>query len=165
MSENTEQENNINEIKNDDAWNIKDFIILGIIFVLFVIGMYVALHMDLITMEVKDRMQYQKQEQLKQKSQEVEKPINVTEYMNDLQKKVQKNWEVPDTIPEKPTVIEFALRRDGKVTATAVSESCGDPVLDQKALEAIEKSSPFKKLPKEFKGEGVMINFKFDLYK
>ncbi len=164
MSNNAEQEN-INEIKNDDAWNIRDFVILGTIFVLFAIGMYIALHMDLITMEVKDRMKYQKQEQIKQKSQEPDEPINVTEYMKDLQKKVQKNWEVPDNIPEKPTVVEFALRKDGKVTATTVSESCGDPELDKKAVEAIEKSSPFKKLPKEFKGEGVMINFKFDLYK
>ena len=28
--------------------------------------------------------------------------------------------------------------------------------------EAVEKSSPFKPLPKEFKGDGVRIRFKFD---
>lgn len=161
MTDNTELDKDTQ--KNDDAWNIKDFTILGIIFVLFAAGIYVALHMDLITMEIKDRKAYQKQEkQVKEEQQESEKQIDVTAYMKDLEKKVRKNWKVPDKKPEKPTVVEFALRKDGKVTATAIAESCGDPELDKKAIEAIEKSSPFKKLPKEFKGEGVMINFKFD---
>jgi len=162
MTDNNNELNN-NEIKNDEAWNKKDFIILGIIFVFFAIGIYAALHMDLISMEIKDRLNYKKQEQVKQEQQnDDDVKIDFTAYMKYMQKKIQKNWEKPEITPKKPTVVEFALRRDGKVTASAIAESCGDPELDKKAIEAIEKSSPFKKLPKEFKGEGVMINFTFD---
>lgn len=160
MTENNELDNNAK--KNDEAWNIKDFAILGVIFVLFAVGIYVALHMDLITMELSDRKQYHEEEQFKREQQESEEPIDVTAYMKELQKKIKKNWKSPEKRPEKPTVIQFALRKDGKVVEAVITESCGDPELDQRAKETIEKSSPFKRLPKEFKGEGVMVNFKFD---
>ncbi len=161
MTENNTEFDN-NEIKNDEAWNKKDFIILGIIFVFFAVGIYAALHMDLITMEIKDRLKYQKQEQAKQEQSEEDVKIDFTAYMKYMQKKIRKNWDKPEITPKTPTIVEFALRRDGKVTATAISQSCGDQELDKKAIEAIEKSSPFKKLPREFKGEGVMIKFSFD---
>jgi len=147
---------------NKDAWNKKDFIILGCIFVFFIIGMIIALHMDLISMEMKDRMEESRRVKMEQKAQEPEEQIDFTDYMHYMQKEIKKEWTPTKKIPEKPTVVMFGLSKKGEILETAIIESCGDPELDEAAKKAIEKAGPFKPLPKKFKGEAVRVNFKFD---
>lgn len=163
-NENPTELNNNEQKKNDEAWNKIDFAILGSVFILFLIGMFIALHMDLIVMEVKDNMRFHKQKIEQQKALEAENeaPVDFTKNMKEITKKIKKNWNPPKVLPQKSTVVEFGINKKGVVTATAVSESCGDPNIDKLAVEAIEKSSPFKPLPKNFKGDGVRIHFKFD---
>ena len=154
---------------NDEAWNKKDFAILGGVLVFFIIGMITALNMDVIVLAIKDKMEVAKLEKIEKQNNERQKAeeepevqIDFTKNMKEINRKIKKNWHPPKVLPKKSTVVEFGVNKKGVVTAAAVSESCGDPDIDKLAVEAVEKSSPFKPLPKEFKGDGVRIRFKFD---
>lgn len=150
------------QTKNKDSWNKTDFIILGLVFVFFIIGMIIALHMDLISMEMKDRIEESKRIKMERKAQEPEEQIDFTDYMHYMQKEIKKEWTPTKKVPEKPTVVMFGLSKKGEIIETAIIESCGDPELDEAAKNAIVKAGPFKPLPKKFKGEAVRVNFKFD---
>ncbi|MBR5555514.1 TonB C-terminal domain-containing protein [bacterium] len=144
---------------NDESWNKKDFIILGSVFVFFIIGMVVALHMDLISMEIRDRMRFSENKRVEKVQ---NKPVDFTSYMHHVQKKIKKNWQAPETMPPTSTVVEFAINKKGIVIGTRIVTSSGNQELDAQAVKAIEKSSPFKKLPRDFQGDGIRVNFKFD---
>jgi protein TonB len=56
--------------------------------------------------------------------------------------------------------VSFTLHKDGSITDAAVSDSSGDKVLDQAALQAIRESKPGP-LPAGFERETQEMRFKF----
>ena len=81
--------------------------------------MFIALHMDLIVMEVKDNMRFHKQKIEQQKTLEAENeaPVDFTKNMKEITKKIKKNWNPPKVLPQKSTVVEFGINKKGVVTA------------------------------------------------
>jgi len=82
---------------------------------------------------------------------------------------IRKNWhkQIPDTAKMKSgkVRIEFSIFKDGGLRGLFVSDSSGDPDLDQAAIAAITLSSPFSSLPVEFRGSHLRltINFLYNL--
>ncbi len=76
-----------------------------------------------------------------------EKSPDMSRYMSGVRKKMQRVWHSPD-VPERRTVsILFTLDKDGAVISAKVNKSSGLANVDQQALTAVKKASPFDKLP------------------
>ncbi len=83
-------------------------------------------------------------------------------YMKDLQKKIKSNWSPKKYSQSKNIVTTFNVSKEGEIKDVEIIKSSGDDVFDADALNAISISAPVDKLPKEFKGDFVKIQFSFD---
>ena len=83
-------------------------------------------------------------------------------YMRDLEQRIKRNWVPPKEDASKRIVVTFTIAKDGKLIDNKITKSSGVPLADKAALEAIEKTAPFRPLPEEFKGYSVPIEFTFD---
>jgi len=93
---------------------------------------------------------------------EIENPDIFNDYMRNMQKKIKSNWIPPKQTFSKRVVILYTIKRNGEIDKYKIFESSGDEKMDRSAIYALKKSAPFKKLPKEFKGDHVDIKFSFD---
>ena len=85
-----------------------------------------------------------------------------SEYMKNVQLKLQKNWCYPDFLEEGHTRVLFKLDRDGNVVSGDILESSGNLVYDESVVNAIHKSEPFGKFPDNTSREYITINYSFD---
>jgi TonB family protein len=53
--------------------------------------------------------------------------------------------------------LEFTVSRDGSVKDAKLTQPSGDSVLDQAALEALKRSSPFHELPSNYAGQSLAL--------
>jgi TonB family protein len=78
---------------------------------------------------------------------------------------VRTNWYacIPDSAALKKgnIAIEFAITKDGSIASMKLVASSGDLSLDRAAWAGITASSPFPRLPLEFKGEYLALRFRF----
>lgn len=88
--------------------------------------------------------------------------VNFKPYMNNLRKKIKKNWKPFHASTSVKSVIYFKINKDGTIDNCAVGKSSGIHSFDISTLDAIRFSTPFEPLPKEYKGDSVDIEFTFD---
>jgi TonB family protein len=53
--------------------------------------------------------------------------------------------------------LEFTVSRDGSLSGAKVAQPSGDDVLDEAALEALKRSSPFHELPSNYAGPSLAL--------
>lgn len=82
-------------------------------------------------------------------------------YLNIIQKTVEKNLPRIGKALPKQTVIYFKILRNGQVQEAMVAHSCGSDSVDQLALGAVLRSSPFQGLPREYKEEALAVHYRF----
>lgn len=85
-----------------------------------------------------------------------------SDYMDNVRNKLQSNWVYPDFLEEGHVKVLFKIDRDGNVIAGDILESSGNPVYDESAVNAIHKSEPFGKFPKNSTRQTITINYSFD---
>lgn len=85
-----------------------------------------------------------------------------SDYMENVNSKLQKNWTPPDFLEEGHTRILFKLDRNGEIYSASIIESSGDEIYDESAIEALKKSQPFGKFPEQTSREYITINYSFD---
>lgn len=83
-------------------------------------------------------------------------------YMKNLQNKIKSNWAPPKINKSKRVVLIFKIAKDGNLLASSVLKSSGNPEVDNAAKEALLKSAPFEKLPDNYKGNDIDVQFTFD---
>ena len=83
-------------------------------------------------------------------------------YMRELQRRIKMNWDPPKGNESKRVVLLFKIAKDGRLLSVRVFKSSGIPNSDRAALNAVELTAPFKRLPPEFKGASIDIQFTFD---
>jgi TonB family protein len=83
-------------------------------------------------------------------------------YMRELQRRIKMNWDPPKGNESKRVVLLFKIARDGRLLSVRVFKSSGVPSADKAALNAVELTAPFRRLPPEFKGNSIDIQFTFD---
>lgn len=83
-------------------------------------------------------------------------------YMKELQKRIKSNWSPKKYPQSKNIVTTFNVDKNGEIKDIEIVKSSGDDVFDADALNAISMSTPVDKLPQEFKGDSVKIQFSFD---
>jgi len=86
-----------------------------------------------------------------------------SEYMQNVQSKLQKNWIVPDFLEDGHLKVLFKIDRDGNVISGDILESSGNPIYDESAINAIHKSEPFGKFPENSTCQYLTINYSFDM--
>jgi len=89
-------------------------------------------------------------------------------YLARVKHDVQINWY--DLVPESArsplfkqgkVAIQFAILKDGRVSAMQLAGSSNDVALDRAAWGGINGSNPFPPLPSDFKGEYLLLRFTF----
>lgn len=87
-------------------------------------------------------------------------------YVEAVQRRVSGNWlqsTVDPRIQYAPRVVAtFDILRDGTVTNVQVTKSSGNGSVDMSAIRAIRESSPLDRLPPEYSGSKVSVEFWFD---
>lgn len=83
-------------------------------------------------------------------------------YMRELQRRIKMNWDPPKGNESKRVVLLFKIAKDGRLLSLKVFKSSGVTSADKAALSAVELTAPFKRLPSEFKGNSIDIQFTFD---
>ena len=89
-------------------------------------------------------------------------------YLARVKHDVQINWY--DLVPESArsplfkqgkVAIQFAILKDGRVSAMQLAGSSNDVALDRAAWGGINGSNPFPPLPSDFKGDYLLLRFTF----
>lgn len=83
-------------------------------------------------------------------------------YLGLIRSKVDTRWSQPVTYKEvKQTLIDFIIRRDGKIANVGIAESSGDSYFDQTAIRAVTLSDPFPPLPRGYKEGFLKVRYRF----
>jgi len=90
------------------------------------------------------------------------KMINWGPYMKKLEDSIKHNWNPPRDTNFKEVVVRFAILRDGTLSSTKIIKSSGILLVDNAAIEAIQKTSPYQPLPEQFERESLPIEFTFN---
>ena len=85
-----------------------------------------------------------------------------SEYMENVQNSLQKNWITPDFLEEACVRVLFKIDRFGNVVSGDILESSGNLIYDESAVNAIHKSEPFGKFPENTSRQYITVNYSFD---
>jgi protein TonB len=87
-------------------------------------------------------------------------------YVEAVQRRVSSNWiqaTVDPGIQYAPrVVVTFDVLKDGTVTNVQVTKSSGNASVDTSAVRAVRESNPLGRLPPEYSGSKVGVEFWFD---
>jgi TonB family protein len=87
-------------------------------------------------------------------------------YLQIISDRVSSSWFTslvdPGVSGTYATTVYFKILRDGRTADLKVTESSGIPSLDLSAQRAIQSSSPFPPLPREYRGEYLGIHLIFE---
>jgi protein TonB len=90
-------------------------------------------------------------------------------YVEAVQRRVSSNWLQSTVDPGISTapraVVTFDILRDGSVANIQVMRSSGNSSVDTSAVRAIRASSPLERLPGEYSGSKVSVEFWFDFHR
>lgn len=87
-------------------------------------------------------------------------------YVESVRRRISSNWLLSTVDPyvqwAPRAVITFEIMRDGTVLNIQMLQSSGVPSVDRSALRAIRDSSPLDRLPSDYRGSKVAVEFWFD---
>ena len=84
------------------------------------------------------------------------------EYMQNINKKINSNWNQPELTEEGNAVIRFKLTKDGEICSYDLVESSGNVVFDEFALNAVKKSAPFGDFPENSGQNFITVQYSFE---
>lgn len=87
-------------------------------------------------------------------------------YVDSVRRRISSNWLLSTIDPyvkwAPRAVITFEILRDGAVVNIQTLRSSGVPSVDRSAIRAIHDSSPLDRLPGDYRGDKVLVEFWFD---
>ncbi len=90
-------------------------------------------------------------------------------YVDAVRRRISSNWIQSFVDPgvrwAPRAVISFQVQRDGTILNVQVLRSSGNDSVDRSAIRAIRESSPLERLPSEYGGAHVMVEFWFDFHR
>jgi len=90
-------------------------------------------------------------------------------YVEAVQRRVSSNW-LQSTIDPMlrfapRVVVDFQIFRDGTASNIQIVQSSGNASVDRSALRAVQDSSPFQRLPGDYSGPYVSVEFWFEFHR
>jgi periplasmic protein TonB len=90
-------------------------------------------------------------------------------YVDAVQRRVSSNWlqsSIDGSLAMAPrVVVTFTILRDGSITNVQITHSSNNYSVDNSALRAVRDSSPVARLPPEYVGTSVNVEFWFDFHR
>jgi len=90
-------------------------------------------------------------------------------YVDAVQRRISTNWlqsTIDPNVSVAPRVeITFDILRDGTVTNIQTTRSSGNYSVDTSAVRAVQGSNPLGRLPSEYSGSKVSVEFWFDFHR
>jgi protein TonB len=90
-------------------------------------------------------------------------------YVEAVQRRISSNWlqsTVDPAVRFAPrVVVDFQVLRDGSVTNVQLVHSSGNSSVDLSAIRAIRESSPLDRLPGDYAGSNVNVEFSFEFHR
>ena len=87
-------------------------------------------------------------------------------YVESVQRRISSHWLMSGVDPSvrwAPRVeISFEVLRNGTIINIQMTRSSGVPSVDRSAIRAIQDSSPLERLPSDYSGDKVFVEFWFD---
>jgi len=87
-------------------------------------------------------------------------------YVESVRRRVSSNWLISTIDPyvryAPRVVITFEILRDGTIVNIQMLRSSGVASVDRSAMRALQESSPLDRLPTDYAGEKVQVEFWFD---
>ena len=83
-------------------------------------------------------------------------------YMAALSKRIQNKWNTVNTPSEEHATVVFKLNRQGELISAQITESSGNKIFDQIALNTVIKSAPFDAFPLEADKDSISIKYSFE---
>lgn len=92
--------------------------------------------------------------------------VDFRPYMTQIIKAIKRNWlavypEAARLGQRGETVLLFAIAKQGSVTKVSFSTESGAKALDQAAVAAISASNPLPPLPKDYRGDRIVLRMTF----
>ncbi|MBY0549423.1 MAG: TonB family protein [Candidatus Obscuribacterales bacterium] len=87
--------------------------------------------------------------------------VNFGPYMQQLQRRLKRNWNPPASSVARAVTVHFKIQSDGRITNLRLARSSGIGGCDSAALQAVEAASPVMPLPSGSAGS-VPIEFTFE---
>ncbi|MCB1520843.1 MAG: energy transducer TonB [Hyphomicrobiaceae bacterium] len=84
-----------------------------------------------------------------------------TAYLGSIRTHVERHKVKPKSLGRGTTVVRFTISRTGEITSREVATSSGSAELDQAALAAIDKASPFPKFPDKMSRDQIVLSIPF----
>ena len=120
---------------------------------------------DSLQVEYKFKYNLEEAVELKPKIAEAAFSAKITDwktYLKDLDENIKTNWNPPSTETSSRTVLTFQVNKEGELINYKIKESSGIEEIDNSALNAIIKSSPFKPIENGFSGNFIPIKYVFN---
>jgi TonB family protein len=94
------------------------------------------------------------------------KGVDFRPYLIQLLATVKRNWMavIPESVKlgrRGKVTIQFSIGNDGKVVKLVYAQNSGSDALDKAAVAGISASNPFPPLPREFKGDRIVLQLNF----
>jgi len=87
--------------------------------------------------------------------------LDLGPYMASLEQAIKQSWTAPKEAESKQVTIVFKVARNGSVLKVQLKNPSGVAAVDQSALDAVAKASPFKPFPDGAPGD-LDVEFTFD---
>jgi TonB family protein len=86
-------------------------------------------------------------------------------YLSGVKQRIWERWSAPGlpegAVAQGALVVEFTLTRSGRLAASEVRETSGNPALDRAALDAVARAVPFTPLPASIVGAALRVRARF----
>lgn len=82
-------------------------------------------------------------------------------YLGKLRSHLERNKVNPRTTLKGTAVVHFKINADGEITARRIAKSSGSKVLDEAALAAVDRSSPFPAIPQGLNRDKIEVYVPF----
>lgn len=89
--------------------------------------------------------------------------IDLNPYYDEIQRRVKQNWQSPASGDNRHTVLTFSIGRNGQIIGLRIRQSSGSPEVDQKSIDAVQKSGPFAPLPANYPYQQLPIEYHFTI--
>ncbi len=94
------------------------------------------------------------------------KGVDFRPYLIQLLATVKRNWMavIPESVKlgrRGKVTIQFSIGNDGKVVKLVYAQNSGSDALDKAAVAGISASNPFPPLPRDFKGDRIVLQLNF----
>ena len=90
--------------------------------------------------------------------------VDLGPYYAEVKQRVKQNWQPSASGDNRHTVLAFSIGRNGQIIGLRIRQSSGSPEVDQKSLDAVQKSGPFAPLPANYPYQQLDVEFNFNIY-